>query len=161
MCTTRHGADGGVHDYFSHFADVSQAVAAYTTVVTELECDLRGSPRAFHVRRAARRPRILLVTPEVTELPPGFGNLANLISAKGGGLADISAALKIPTIGIGAGPHCDGQVLVNYDMLGLFEEFQPRFVRRYARLAATVREAVSGFVRDVRSGDFPSSGESF
>ena len=75
--------------------------------------------------------------------------------------AEISAALKIPTIGIGAGPHCDGQVLVNYDMLGLFEEFQPRFVRRYARLAATVREAVSDFVRDVRSGDFPSSGESF
>ncbi len=75
--------------------------------------------------------------------------------------AEITDALNIPTIGIGAGPECDGQVLVNYDMLGLFEEFQPRFVRRYAELAAAVREAVGNYVRDIKAGDFPGREESF
>ncbi len=105
MCTTRHGADGGVHAYFSHFEDVSQAIAAYTTILTELRCELSGSRRSFALRRKERRPRILLVTPEVTELPPGFGNLANLINAKGGGLADISAALVAEMVRLGLDIH--------------------------------------------------------
>jgi len=74
---------------------------------------------------------------------------------------EISTALRIPTIGIGAGAGCDGQVLVNYDMLGLFEEFKPRFVRQYARLAAEVRQAVSNFVTDIKKGEFPGDKESF
>lgn len=75
--------------------------------------------------------------------------------------AEVTAALKIPTIGIGAGPDCDGQVLVNYDMLGLFEEFQPRFVRRYAELAAAAKRAVEHYVQDIKQGNFPSAEESF
>jgi len=74
---------------------------------------------------------------------------------------EITQSLEIPTIGIGAGANCDGQVLVNYDMLGMFETFQPKFVRRYAELASTIREAVSQFAEDVRGGTFPNSGESF
>lgn len=105
MCTTRHGADGGVHDYFSHFEDVSQAISAYTTVITELHCELSETRRSFVLRRKTRRPRILLVTPEVTELPPGFGNLANLINAKGGGLADIGAALVAEMLRLGLDIH--------------------------------------------------------
>jgi 3-methyl-2-oxobutanoate hydroxymethyltransferase len=73
----------------------------------------------------------------------------------------VSRSLPIPTIGIGAGPHCDGQVLVTPDLLGLFEGFQPKFVRRYAQLGEAVRQAAAAYVADVRSGAFPSAGESF
>jgi 3-methyl-2-oxobutanoate hydroxymethyltransferase len=75
--------------------------------------------------------------------------------------ARVTAEVPIPTIGIGAGPHCDGQVLVTYDLLGLFEEFRPKFVRRYAELAATVRRAAADFAADVRAGTFPTDAESF
>ncbi len=68
---------------------------------------------------------------------------------------EITQRLKIPTIGIGSGPFCDGQVLVTYDLIGLFERFKPRFVKRYANMAATVREAASAYIRDVASGAFP------
>ncbi|NOX38119.1 MAG: 3-methyl-2-oxobutanoate hydroxymethyltransferase [Calditrichaeota bacterium] len=74
---------------------------------------------------------------------------------------DITESIKIPTIGIGAGPYCDGQILVSHDMLGLFDKFKPRFVRRYAELAQTMRQAFRNYIHDVRSGEFPSEGESF
>jgi 3-methyl-2-oxobutanoate hydroxymethyltransferase len=75
--------------------------------------------------------------------------------------ADISSRLTIPTIGIGAGNGCDGQVLVLHDMLGLNEEFAPRFLKRYAELAAEVRTAVSHYAADVRSGVYPDDAHSF
>jgi len=74
---------------------------------------------------------------------------------------DITAALTIPTIGIGAGTGCDGQVLVSYDMLGMDETFKPRFVRRYETLGAKIKDAVGHYVADVRAGAFPSDSESF
>ena len=67
----------------------------------------------------------------------------------------------IPTIGIGAGPRCDGQVLVTPDLLGLFEGFRPKFVRRYADLGEPIREAARDYVADVQAGRFPSEDESF
>lgn len=73
----------------------------------------------------------------------------------------ITAEIGIPTIGIGAGPGCDGQVLVTSDMLGLFEGFRPKFVRRYAELADQIRDAVSRYVEDVAQGRFPNDQESF
>jgi len=69
--------------------------------------------------------------------------------------ARITAALEIPTIGIGAGPACDGQVLVYHDLLGLTEGHTARFVKRYADLATTIREALAAFAADVRSGEYP------
>ena len=75
--------------------------------------------------------------------------------------AEVSAALEIPTIGIGAGPGCDGQVLVYHDLLGLEERIAPRFVRRYAQLGTLGREAVAAFAADVRAGSFPGPGESY
>ena len=69
--------------------------------------------------------------------------------------------VSIPTIGIGAGPHCDGQVLVCYDLLGLEDRIQPKFVRRYANLLEQGTDAVRLFVKDVRSGDYPSPAESY
>ena len=69
----------------------------------------------------------------------------------------VTTALAIPTIGIGAGPDCDGQVLVSYDMLGLFDGFVPSFVRQYAQLSETVVEAARAYVDDVRTRRFPAS----
>jgi 3-methyl-2-oxobutanoate hydroxymethyltransferase len=68
----------------------------------------------------------------------------------------VTEAVTIPTIGIGAGPHCDGQVLVSYDVLGLFDEFVPSFVKRYAGLADQVTAAARAFAEDVRQGRFPA-----
>ena len=73
----------------------------------------------------------------------------------------ITNALEIPTIGIGAGSQCDGQILVTQDMIGLFTRFRPRFVRRYLELGDTVVEAFGQFVRDVKSGEFPNTDESY
>jgi len=73
----------------------------------------------------------------------------------------VSDSINVPTIGIGAGPHCDGQVLVVYDMLGLTEEFQPRFVRRYSELAETMRKAFRMYIADVKGNKFPTSKESY
>ncbi len=74
---------------------------------------------------------------------------------------EVTETLEIPTIGIGAGGACDGQILVTQDMLGLFTEFQPRFVRRYAHLAGEILEAVIRFTEDVREGAFPGPEESY
>jgi 3-methyl-2-oxobutanoate hydroxymethyltransferase len=73
----------------------------------------------------------------------------------------ISEALRIPTIGIGAGPDCDGQVLVMHDMLGMVEEFKPRFVRRYMNLAQDMKDAFQRYISDIKSGSFPSDSESY
>ncbi len=73
----------------------------------------------------------------------------------------VSEKLNIPTIGIGAGSHCDGQVLVLHDMLGITKDFSPRFLRRYADLGDAIDNAVKQYITDVRSGDFPNEDESY
>ncbi len=75
--------------------------------------------------------------------------------------AKISRELEIPTIGIGAGPGCDGQVLVTHDMLGMVEEFQPRFVRKYMSLAKDMKQAFREYIQDVRNKKFPTKEESY
>jgi 3-methyl-2-oxobutanoate hydroxymethyltransferase len=75
--------------------------------------------------------------------------------------AAVTSALRIPTIGIGAGPGCDGQVLVLHDLLGLNEGFTPKFLRRYADLGPVVRAAIQQFGTDVRDGRFPDDDHSF
>jgi len=73
----------------------------------------------------------------------------------------VTASIPVPTIGIGAGPHCDGQVLVVYDMLGMTEEFRPRFVRRYGEFAESLRSAFNSYIKDVKSQQFPTMKESY
>lgn len=75
--------------------------------------------------------------------------------------AQVTKALSIPVIGIGAGAAVDGQVLVLHDMLGITEEFKPRFVKRYANLAVEIRSAVQRYCAEVKSSDFPSTEESY
>jgi 3-methyl-2-oxobutanoate hydroxymethyltransferase len=73
----------------------------------------------------------------------------------------ITDQLAIPTIGIGAGPHCDGQILVLYDLLGLFDEFVPKFVKSYAHLKADALQALRRYKEEVEQGKFPSDSESY
>ena len=73
----------------------------------------------------------------------------------------VSEAISIPTIGIGAGPDCDGQVLVLHDLLGITMDFSPRFLRRYLNLSDDINNAISQYCDDVRSGDFPNEDESY
>jgi 3-methyl-2-oxobutanoate hydroxymethyltransferase len=74
---------------------------------------------------------------------------------------EITGKLTIPTIGIGAGPHCDGQVLVLHDMLGLFDDFTPKFVKRYANLKTAVNGAIKDFIGEVKEQKFPTEEHSF
>ncbi len=73
----------------------------------------------------------------------------------------ITASIAIPTIGIGAGPHCDGQVLVIHDLLGMYDKFVPSFVKRYANLAPQIREAVASYRDEVKAGLYPDTEHSF
>ena len=75
--------------------------------------------------------------------------------------ARVSQEIQIPTIGIGAGGACDGQVLVIHDMLGINKDFSPRFLRRYADLHTVMTDAVTGYIRDVKEGDFPNEKEQY
>jgi len=75
--------------------------------------------------------------------------------------ARVTETVKVPTIGIGAGPRCDGQVLVTPDILGLFEELRPRFVKQFADVGGVVRQAVESYCREVREGTFPGPEHSF
>ncbi len=74
---------------------------------------------------------------------------------------EVSESLSIPTIGIGAGKYCDGQVLVMHDMLGINTEFRPRFLRQYSNLADQITDAVSRYISDVKSSEFPSDAEQY
>jgi 3-methyl-2-oxobutanoate hydroxymethyltransferase len=74
---------------------------------------------------------------------------------------EVSESLSIPSIGIGAGNHCDGQVLVMHDMLGINTEFKPRFLRQYLNLNEQVTSAVQSYISDVKSKSFPSENEQY
>ena len=90
------------------------------------------------------------------------GAFSIVIECVPSGLAEvISATLAIPTVGIGAGVHCDGQVLVSHDLLGMFEKFQPKFVKQYANLAPLIKEGVQQFNSEVRAGTYPGDEHGF
>lgn len=90
------------------------------------------------------------------------GAFALVLEAVPAGLArKVTQALSIPTIGIGAGSHCDGQVLVIYDLLGLFDSFVPKFVKTYAHLKADALQALGRYKEEVEQGKFPSDSESY
>ncbi len=114
----------------------------------------------FTVRGKTEQDRTYLV--ESARILEEVGCFSLLLESVPKGLAEsISKSLKIPTIGIGAGAGCDGQVLVINDILGLFEDFQPKFVRRYAELGKEMKKACQTYLNDVKSGTFPLEEESY
>ena len=124
------------------------------------------TPQSFHQlggfkvqgREAGGRERLLADARALEEA----GVYAIVLEAIPADIArEITETVSVPTIGIGAGVACDGQVLVSYDMLGMDETFKPRFVRRFATLGATIKSAVAQYVSEVRGGSFPSDAESF
>jgi 3-methyl-2-oxobutanoate hydroxymethyltransferase len=104
-------------------------------------------------RTASAAGRLLADAREIEEAG-AFSLVLESVPARIG--AHVSAALSIPTIGIGAGPGCDGQVLVWHDLLGINEGVAPRFVKRYADLAGEIRRGLEAFAADVRSGAYPA-----
>jgi 3-methyl-2-oxobutanoate hydroxymethyltransferase len=90
------------------------------------------------------------------------GAFAVVLEAIPSGLArEITASLDIPTIGIGAGVHCDGQVLVVHDILGLCEKYSPKFVKKFADVSATISRGIEDYIREVKEGTFPDEEHSF
>ena len=101
----------------------------------------------------------LLKDSQILEDSGCFGLVLEKIPASLAG--QVSAQIKIPTVGIGAGPDTDGQVLVVHDMLGITKDFKPRFLRRYADLENTMGEAVRNYIADVKKNEFPKQDESY
>lgn len=141
--------------------DQAQVIAGLVAagIPVMAHCGLR--PQSVHqtgytVQRDARR---LLADAQAAEAAGAFAVVLECIPAEVA--REITAALRIPTIGIGAGLGCDGQVLVLHDMLGLTSGRVPRHVRLYAELRHRVVEAVAGYCRDVREGSFPGPEQTF
>ncbi len=109
--------------------------------------------------RTADKAELLVEQAKDLESAGAFSLVIELVPSETARL--ITEAVTIPTIGIGAGPHCDGQVLVLWDMLGLFEEFKPKFVKKYADIRSVIVKAVQEYSDDVRKGSFPDSNHSF
>lgn len=114
----------------------------------------------YHVQGKEEVEKTYLI--ESAEALQEAGCFAIVLEAVKRGIAEnISKRLEIPTIGIGAGPGCDGQVMVINDILGMDEDFQAKFVRRYFNLGQKIKEVGEQFVKDVKSGDYPSLDESY
>lgn len=113
------------------------------------------SVRATHQEEADKLKRDILLLQQA-------GCFAVVLEKIPAALAkEVTASVAIPTIGIGAGKHCDGQVLVMHDMLGINTEFKPRFLRQYLNLNELIINASKAYIKDVKSGNFPSDNESY
>ena len=109
--------------------------------------------------RVQRDAAALLADAQATEQAGAFALVVECVPAEVA--ARLTEAVKIPTIGIGAGPHCDGQILVTPDLLGMFDDFRPRFVKQFADVGQGIRQAVEAYCREVRDGSFPGPEHSF
>jgi 3-methyl-2-oxobutanoate hydroxymethyltransferase len=109
--------------------------------------------------RTAESAKKLIEDAKVLEKAGVFSIVLEMVASE---VADIiTKSISIPTIGIGSGAGCDGQVLVLHDMLGIYEDIKPKFVKRYAELSKSIQEAVSSYTREVKSGKFPEEQNTF
>ena len=147
-------------------AAVADRVAAMTSIGIPVMGHLGMTPQSVHryggykvQGKESDHARALLNDAKVLEAAGAFAIVLEAIPAE---LAKtITEQVAIPTIGIGAGPHCDGQVLVLYDLLGLFDDFVPKFVKPYAHLKADALQALRRYKEEVEQGKFPSDSESY
>ncbi len=141
---------------------VAAAVAAITAADIPVVGHIGLTPQSvrrlggFKVQRDAEQ---LLTDAKAIEAAGAFALVVECVPADLA--ARITAAIKVPTIGIGAGVGCDGQVLVTHDMLGLFDELRPRFVKQYAEIGREISQAAEAYCREVREGTFPGTEHSF
>lgn len=114
-------------------------------------------PQAMHklggLGRIQRNADVILADAKAAEEAGAFGIVLELIPSEIAEL--VTKSLRIPTIGIGAGPHCDGQVLVGPDLLGITPGFSPRFLKRFAEIDSQIRSAARAYVQEVHAGQFP------
>ena len=147
-------------------AAVVDRVAAITGIGIPVMGHLGMTPQSVHQYggykvqgKESDQARLLLSDAKALEAAGAFAIVLEAIPAE---LAKmLTEQLTIPTIGIGAGPHCDGQVLVLYDLLGLFDDFVPKFVKPYAHLKADVLQALKRYKEEVEQGKFPTDSESY
>jgi 3-methyl-2-oxobutanoate hydroxymethyltransferase len=138
------------------------AIAAITQAGIPVMAHVGMTPQSVHLLggfRVQRAEERLLEDAQSAEKAGAFAVVVECVPAELAG--KVTAALRIPTIGIGAGAGCDGQVLVTPDMLGLYGDLHPRFVKLYAYLGKEVTRAVEDYCREVRAGSFPSEEYSF
>jgi 3-methyl-2-oxobutanoate hydroxymethyltransferase len=109
--------------------------------------------------RSAEAARALISEAKVLEQAGAFSIVLEMVPDEVA--AAITQAVRVPTIGIGAGPHCDGEVQVLHDLLGLYEPHLPRHAKRYAELGCMMRDAIGHYVEDVRTGRFPAEENTF
>jgi 3-methyl-2-oxobutanoate hydroxymethyltransferase len=143
-----------------------QRSAAAIEAITRADVPLMGhvglTPQSvrrlggFKVQRDSNR---LLDDALAVEAAGAFAGVVECVPADVA--ARVTEALKIPTIGIGAGPNCDGQILVTPDVLGMFDELKPRFAKQYADVGGEIRAAAEAYCREVREGAFPGPEQSF
>ena len=147
-------------------AAVVDRVAAMTSIGIPVMGHLGMTPQSVHrfggykvQGKESDHALVLLNDAKALEAAGAFAIVLEAIPAE---LAKtITEQVTIPTIGIGAGPHCDGQVLVLYDLLGLFDDFVPKFVKPYAHLKADALQALRRYKEEVEEGKFPSDSESY
>jgi len=161
----RFGKEGGAEAVKIEGAR-PEVVAALTAAEIPVMAHLGLTPQSIHrfggyrvQGRGAKARKALLESALALEAAGAFSLVLECVPADLA--AELSDRLTIPTIGIGAGAGCDGQVLVFHDLLGLEDRLNPRFVRRYAELGQSAAAALSAFVEDVRAGRFPSEDESY
>ncbi len=139
---------------------VLDVVARLTEVGIPVMGHLGLLPQSVHqvggyVRQATDPQRAAVLVDEAIALEEAGAFALVLEAIPAGVAAEVTRRVGIPTIGIGAGPDCDGQILVSYDMLGLYDRFAPSFVKQYAHLAETISGATVAYVEDVRAGRYP------
>ena len=147
-------------------AEVSDHIRAMTRSDIPVMAHIGLTPQSIHRMggykvqgKSEESAKKLLEEAHIAEDAGAFSLLIEAIPARLAGR--ITEELSIPTIGIGAGPDCDGQVLVLHDVLGLFERFLPKFAKQYTNLKEEALKAITNYKKEVESGSFPSKGHSF
>jgi len=138
-------------------ADVCDTIAAITAAGIPVQAHIGLTPQSVHQMGGFKVQRDEDRLLDDAKRVEDAGAFSVVLEGIPGDIAKkITAALAIPTIGIGAGPDCDGQILVLHDMLGLNDRHLPKFVKQYARLGDVAREAVKNYAEEVAKGSFPA-----
>lgn len=143
-------------------AAVADAIRAISAAGIPVQAHIGLTPQSVHAMggfKVQRQEDKLLADARIVQEAGAFSVVLEGIPVDIA--AKITETIAIPTIGIGAGVHCDGQVLVIHDILGLCSKYSPKFVKRYAELAPIIKDAVSSYIADVKGGTFPEERHSF